>query len=536
MKNPFFRFFLKPYEAERPLVRKRTESLLVVLGVMVVGPLVLVALIDVPMLRISLSVMAAVSLGLAFLLRAGKAGLANRIATLFLAVILAFMVFPQPYREGAEIYSLAAYECMMLLVAGLIATAPRQLLEIIAVGAIGLSLDFFTRILPASGPGDNLNNYVITLGLLGVSGFCGWTIMKRNQLLLDLAEGEARKDADQVRKLEAAILSSGDALGMGQAVAESSRKTRDLILELQGILSAAKGDMDRLSQQTRIINASNGEIAAASAIVKEKIAEQTTIVSRSSEAITEMTASVDSITQITGARRESMDVLKETTGRGKAEMSKAADAVKAMKASASSIIDVVKVIRKVASQTNLLAMNAAIEAAHAGDAGAGFSVVAGEIRSLSEETGRQVKLIDASIRETVRSMETAAAIMDGAQGILGHVSEEADAVARAMVEIGDGLGSISEGSGAILGGVTESVSVTGDVREAAGIVDSKIQAASLSLEELRSITGEVRSGIAVVVAHFNEMLAEAESMAGAGKANETGLRQLSEILKGLGSA
>ena len=536
MKNRLLRFFLKPYESERPVVRKRAESLLVVLAVMTAAPLILIALIDIPLLRISLSVMAFVSVGLGVLVAVGHARLANRIAIPFLAAILAGMVFLQPYREGAELYSVAAYEAMMILIAGLIAMDARQLLEIIAVGAIGLSLDFFTRVVPGGGLTDNLNNYIITLGLLAVSGLSGYAIMNRNRQLLELAENEAEKNSEQVRRLEAAILSSRDALGMGVAVKDSSARTQASLTELQGILQAAKADMDRLSEKTRLINGSNDGIFAASKLVKDKVADQTAIVSQSSHAITEMTASVESISAITAARRASMDALKETTANGRAEMLRAAEAVNEMKSQAASIIDVVKVIKKVASQTNLLAMNAAIEAAHAGAAGAGFSVVADEIRSLSEETGRQVKLIDASIRGTIRSMETAASITNGAQGIFGTMSGEADAVAKAMVEIGDGLKGISEGSGEMLAGVNESVNITGDVREAAGVVDDRIQAAAQSLEELRTITGEVRSSIAVVAARFNDMLGDARSLSEAGIANEAGLRQLADILRSLGGA
>ena len=536
MKNRLLRFFLKPYESERPVVRKRAESLLFVLAVMTVAPLILVALINIPLLRISLSVMAVVSAGLGLLVAGGHARLANRIAIPFLAAILASMVFLQPYKEGAELYSVAAYESMMILIAGLLAMNARQLLEIIAVGAVGISLDFFVRVVPGGGLTDNLNNYIITLGLLAVSGLSGYAIMNRNRQLLELAENEAEKNSEQVRRLEAAILSSRDALGMGVAVKDSSARTQASLTELQGVLQAAKADMDRLSEKTRLINNSNDGIFAASKLVKDKVADQTAVVSQSSHAITEMTASVESISAITAARRASMDALKETTANGRAEMLRAAEAVNEMKSQAASIIDVVKVIRKVASQTNLLAMNAAIEAAHAGAAGAGFSVVADEIRSLSEETGRQVKLIDASIRGTIRSMETAAAITNGAQGIFGTMSEEADAVAKAMVEIGDGLKGISEGSGEMLAGVNESVNITGDVREAAGVVDDRIQAAAQSLEELRTITGEVRSSIALVAARFNDMLGDARALSEAGIANEAGLRQLADILRSLGGS
>ena len=530
------RFFLGRYESERLLVRKRNASLLVVLIAMVAVSLLLGVLIAIPGLRLALAFLGVASVVALFAIRAGHADVANRAATFVISAMLASMVFLQPYREGSEIYSVVAYESMMLLVAGIVACKSRQMLAIMGVGAIGLTLDFLLRIIPGGGLADNWINYVICMGMLALSSFAGRSIMERNKLLIAMSEGEAEKNRTQLAKLQSAIISGKDALGMGAAVCESSQKTERLITRLQQTLLDTKKDMMRLSEKTRLISASNEEISNASRTVREKISDQTAVVTESSSAIEEMTASVANISGITESRQKSISMLGDTTKSGSAEMDRAAEAVRSMKDATATIADVAKVIRSVANQTNLLAMNAAIEAAHAGSAGLGFSVVANEIRKLSEETSRQIKIIDTGVKGTIASVDTATTITTGARDAFRKINVEAESVAKAMEEIRNGLAEISSGSGEILAGVTESVAITNDVKDAALTVDEKIKAAAENLDLLRTITGEVSSSIALVVAHFDEMLSEAKVMNKAGNDNAAGLVQLTEALKQLQEA
>ncbi len=122
--------------------------------------------------------------------------------------------------------------------------------------------------------------------------------------------------------------------------------------------------------------------------LEEGLSNQTTMISQTSAAIEEMNASITNITKISEEKKKAIGQLQNTAQNGETDMVKAVEAIGQIETSYQDIKDIVSIISNVAAQTNLLAMNAAIEAAHAGDAGKGFAVVADEI---SRKTSRDYK-------------------------------------------------------------------------------------------------------------------------------------------------
>ena len=173
--------------------------------------------------------------------------------------------------------------------------------------------------------------------------------------------------------------------------------------------------------------------------------DMTESVSTSSSAVEEMIANINSINSILEHNAESVGLLDGATRKGMAGIENVAELVSKIEENSNGLSEMSSVIQKIASQTNLLAMNAAIEAAHAGDSGRGFAVVADEIRKLAENSGSEARkisdvlknvkqLIDATFKDTGNVQKEFSEVVQ----LSGTVVEQEQTVRRAISEQNEG--------------------------------------------------------------------------------------------------
>lgn len=222
--------------------------------------------------------------------------------------------------------------------------------------------------------------------------------------------------------------------------------------------------------QTLFDNISEGsaaieEIQASITSLNEKMVIQNSKVSENYDAVTDMTDKLKTISNIATTRIEDTRNLVTLTKEGSTKMVKTNNCIKTVKESVENVLQFNTVINSIASKTNLLSMNAAIEAAHAGDAGKGFAVVAEEIRKLALLTADNAKNISETLKQLNNNINLAINLSDSSGITFNDIDKGVTKVFEAFGDITNRTGVLSDTAHGVTDRITELVQISEQTKE-----------------------------------------------------------------------
>ena len=251
-----------------------------------------------------------------------------------------------------------------------------------------------------------------------------------------------------------------------------------------------------------------------------QIESQSSAVTESSASVSQMVSNINAISENITKASGSFDELKGNAADGKGSITTVQELVNKLSSQSDSLLEANSVIDNIASQTNLLAMNAAIEAAHAGEAGKGFSVVAEEIRKLAEDSASQSRTIATGLKTTIESIRNIAAATTTADGAFDAVATKIGSLTTLVNGINLAMQEQNAGSRQVLDALQNIEDVTVQIRDGAVEMNTGTETILKEITRLSGISQQVqdRAGsIAKAVDAINGAVTDVVESSGANK-------------------
>ena len=299
---------------------------------------------------------------------------------------------------------------------------------------------------------------------------------------------ESLNSSFQTVKNEALLMES-----VGIELSNSMIDTSDATNDINKVISNAKDHTKMQALSIKKTASTMEEIIHSINTLNEQIENQAASVSMSSSSIEEMVANIASITGTLEKTDVAVNDLSIATQDGKETLQKSNNVTNKIIEESGSLMEASSVIQHIASQTNLLAMNAAIEAAHAGEAGKGFAVVADEIRKLAEESSSQGKNITMTLKELsvgITSLSESTKIVESKFNAIFELAEQVRQMSNNLTEA---MHEQSNGSNEVLRAIKEINNVTQEVGESSSEMLKGGNLVAQEMEHLDEMTNTIEA-------------------------------------------
>ena len=490
-------------------------------------------LFNVPVIGVGGVVLAAFFTTSIMLVKKGHVHKGSWITTAAITILTMVVCFGAPFQQTNFLPYRDSYFIAVMTVCNYVVSLRRKQLQTFFLSTIIICLIaniLIYKPLYEAGFFEALMNIIIcSLGILTVNvSILLYDSFTRR--VVSRAIDNEKKSSAAFEKISAVINETKEGLNIGKLLSASTEKAATSVEAIDKLYAYINQEAVSLSTEAVSVKNTSVQINDKAEKMKTGAQEQSKEITATSSALTQMSASLTNISNIASEQRSGMDKLVQNLDSQMLLLQKLVDDVRLVKESSVKVSAFVDAVNQIAEQTGLLAMNASIEAAHAGTLGKGFSVIAQEIRKLSDETSKNAQKITETLSSNEEIVNTTTESVTSFSEYTKTTTEELRNTIRVMEEILAGISEIDAGTQDVMRSITHIVDDSAENTQLAEGVAEEILRQNSVLQSISDGSEQLKEKVSTLeglLANIRKAIDEIDTNA---SANEQVAEKISDAL------
>ena len=470
------------------------------------------------------------------LVRSARYNAASYIGSIGTLVNVVWIGFLIPLSSAADLYRMGLYLVGGLVANTLVSSEKRQHHIFFGLASVVYLAFILLKAAPAIGGGSgDFVSIAVSIYLLLIAMFVSLSFLIRlNSSLVGLAFDAQAASASRAESLSRLVKATREALGLARELDTASEASRARSFEIRDNLANLGSAARSLSADAAGAEAANKDVVDRARVVKAAVFDENALLEETSSALARIASKVRELARLAAERKDAVEQVIVTSERQSKNLGGLKQGVERVRTTSSRVLGAATGIGDLSEKTSLLAMNASIEAAHAGAMGKGFAVISQEVRKLAEDTKNETERIAEALSESDLAVHTQSEAVERFAADTANLARDVRSTFDALGVIIEGLAEVTREASDLERMAGNLVSLSRKAGDKVDGVSKSVEAGAANLVSVKEFSIKLASSVEAILEGFSAIEAAVEEAAEVGRKSVAHMGELDRKIASIG--